>query len=987
MELRPGRRLVPCLLVALWGTALTPHAKAQSPDSTYEGRRIASISYEPEAQPYTRSNLERLNPVKPGDPFAIDAISRSIEALFDIGRYDDLSVDAVLSPSGEVNLTYRTISAWFIGGVSIAGAADPPAEGQLINATKLELGQAFTEDYLIEATQSVLNSLRSNGLYRASVEPRFSYDPLTQQVQIKFQIDSGKRARFSTPVISGDPKRSTASLIRATHWQRAWGFLSAKHLTEQRLSSGLERIRFSFQKSDFLLARVTLEELRYLPAANLVQPTISVYAGPRIQIKAVGAKLSPGKLRQLVPIYQERTVDRDLLLEGSRNIEKYLQAQGYFDAAVEFDNPDNPNNAEQVIEYSIDRRLRYKLVHLEVSGNRYFNQPTILERMAVRPATPVRYRNGRFSDDLLRKDVDSIEALYRSNGFRDVRVSSRVDKDYQGRTGEVAVFIEVAEGTQWFVASIELSGVNPKDLEYAQSSLQTIEGQPFADSLIAADRDFLLNYYFNSGFPDATFEFTVNPADQPNQTHVRYSIVEGRRNFVRRILVSGYRTTRPRLIYDRIPIQSGDPLSQSAIVEAQRRLYELGIFAKVDIAIQNPEGRERDKSVLYRLEEASRYSYTVGFGAQLARIGGGNTTLAAPAGAPGFSPRVSFGVSRVNFLGVGHTLGFRSQVSNFQQRVAVSYFAPQFTGNDRLNLNLTSLFDKSRDVRTFATQRFENSIQLGQRVSRSTSIQYRYAFRQVKIDEKTLNIDPALIPVFSVPVRIGMFSSSFVRDRRDDPVDSRKGVFSTIDSGLAHGAFGSRSDFARLLIRNSVYRRIKRDLVIAQSLTIGSIYSFGRATGDAGVPLPERFFAGGGTSNRAFPDNQAGPRDLATGFPVGGKALINQSLELRFPLSGDTLGGVLFHDAGNVYSSLDKISFRYKQRNIADFDYMVHALGFGVRYKTPVGPVRLDIAYGLNTPSFFGYEGTRDQLIQGGGRRVIQRINHFQFHFSLGQTF
>ena len=967
---------------------MTPCVSGQtSVEAPYEGRRIASINYAPEAQPYTRSNLERLNPVKPGDRFSIDAISRSIEALFDTGRYDDVSVDAVLSPSGEVNVTYRTISAWFVGGVSIAGAADPPSDGQLITATKLELGQAFTEDYLIEASQSVINSLRSNGLYRASVEPRFSYDPITQQVQIKFQIDSGKRARFSTPIIKGDAKRTPASLIRTTHWQRAWGLISAKHLTEQRLSNGLERIRFSFQKNDFLMARVKLDELRYLPETNLVVPTISVQAGPRIQIKAVGAKLSAGKLRQLVPIYQERAVDRDLLVEGNRNIEKFLQAQGYFDATVEFDNPDSPDDAEQVIEYTIDRGVRYKLVHLEVSGNQYFNDPTILERMVVRPATRVRYRNGRFSDDLLRKDVDSIETLYRSNGFRDVRVSSRVEKDYQGRPGEVAVFIEVVEGTQWFVASIELSGVNPKDLEYAQSSLQTIEGQPYADAHIAADRDFLLNFYFNSGFPDASFDFTVKPADQPNQMHVRYSIVEGRRNFVRRILVSGYRTTRPRLIYDRIPIQSGDPLSQSSIVEAQRRLYELGIFAKVDIALQNPEGRERDKYVLYRLEEASRYSYTVGFGAQLARIGGGNTTLAAPAGAPGFSPRVSFGVSRANFLGLGHTLGFRSQVSNFQQRVAVSYFAPQFTGNDRLNLNLTSLFDKSRDVRTFATQRFENSIQLGQRVSRSTSIQYRYVFRQVKIDEKTLNIDPALIPVFSVPVRIGMFSSSFIRDRRDDPVDSRKGVFTTIDSGLAHSAFGSRSDFVRLLFRNSVYRRIRRDLVLAQSLTVGSTYSFGLNTGDAGVPLPERFFAGGGASNRAFPDNQAGPRDLATGFPVGGKAMINQSLELRFPLLGDTLGGVIFHDAGNVYSSLTKISLRYKQRNITDFDYMVHALGFGVRYKTPVGPVRLDIAYGLNTPSFFGYEGTRDQLIQGGGRRVIQRINQFQFHFSLGQTF
>ncbi len=989
MESRPGRTLVTTLFAALVWSVSTPCAIGQflSPEIRYEGRRIASIDYLPESQPYTRTNLERLNPVKPGDIFAIDAISTAIETLFDSGRFEDVSVDADLTPSGEVNLTFRTIPAWFIGGVAVAGAADPPSDGQLITAAKLELGQAFTEDYLIEATQSILTSLRNNGLYRATVEPRFSYDPLTQQVQIQFQISHGKRARFADPIFTGESKRTPASLFRATHWQRAWGLISAKHLTEQRLANGLERIRFSFQKNDFLMARVKLEGLRYLPETNRVEPTVDVYGGPRIRVRATGAKLSAGKLRQLVPIYQERTVDRDLLVEGNRNIEKYFQTRGYFDATVEFDNPTNPGDAEQTIEYSIERGLRYKLVHLEIDGNEYFDDLTVAERMSIRTATRLRYRNGRFSDELLRKDVSSIEGLYRSNGFRDVRITSRVDKNYQGNLGQVAVFVDIKEGDQSFVASLDVAGVNPKDLEFVQSQLQTIEGQPYSDANIAADRDFILNFYFNNGFPDAAFEYAVKPADQPNQFNVRYSITEGRRNFVRRVLVSGYQTTRPRLIFDRIPIESGDPLSQSAIIEAQRRLYELGIFAKVDIALQNPNGRERDKYVLYRLEEASRYSYTIGFGAQLARIGGGTTTLAAPAGAPGFSPRVSFGVSRANFLGVGHTIGVRSQISNFQQRVAVSYFAPQFTGNDKLNLNLTSLFDKSRDVRTFAAERFENSIQLGQRLSRSTSLQYRYAFRQVNIDESTLNIDPALIPVFSVPVRIGIFSSSFIRDRRDDPIESTKGIFTTVDTGLAYSAFGSRSDFARLLIRNSIYRRIRRDLVLAQSLTIGSIYSFNETSPDASVPLPERFFAGGGASNRAFPDNQAGPRDLTTGFPLGGKALVNQSLELRFPLLGDTLGGVVFHDAGNVYTSLNKISFRLKQRDITDFDYMVHGVGFGIRFKTPVGPVRLDLAYGLNSPRFFGYEGTRDQLIQGGGRPVSQRINRLQFHFSLGQTF
>ncbi|OYW07647.1 MAG: hypothetical protein B7X34_10505, partial [Acidobacteriia bacterium 12-62-4] len=389
MEFRPGPTLVTSLFAALVWSVSTPCAIGQflPPEIRYEGRRIASIDYQPESQPYTRTNLERLNPVKPGDVFAIEAISTAIETLFDSGRFEDVSVDAALTATGEVNLTFRTVPAWFIGGVAVAGATDPPSDGQLTTAAKLELGQSFTEDYLIEATQSILSSLRNNGLYRATVEPRFSYDPLTQQVQIQFQINAGKRARFVDPVFTGESKRTPASLFRATHWQRVWGLISAKHLTEQRLANGLERIRFSFQKNDFLMARVKLEGLRYLPEANRVEPTVNVYGGPRIRVRATGAKLSAGKLRQLVPIYQERTVDRDLLVEGNRNIEKYFQTQGYFDAAVDFNNPTNPGDAEQTIEYSIERGLRYKLVHLEIDGNQYFDDQTIAERMSVRTAT------------------------------------------------------------------------------------------------------------------------------------------------------------------------------------------------------------------------------------------------------------------------------------------------------------------------------------------------------------------------------------------------------------------------------------------------------------------------------------------------------------------------------------------------------------------------------------------------------------------------
>ena len=103
------------------------------------------------------------------------------------------------------------------------------------------------------------------------------------------------------------------------------------------------------------------------------------------------------------------------------------------------------------------------------------------------------------------------------------------------------------------------------------------------------------------------------------------------------------------------------------------------------------------------------------------------------------------------------------------------------------------------------------------------------------------------------------------------------------------------------------------------------------------------------------------------------------SLELRFPLLGDNIGGVLFHDAGNVYSSVSAFSLRWSQRSLTDFDYMTHALGFGVRYRTPVGPIRFDLAYGPNSPRF--------QFRNDAGTLVNDRINQFQFHFSLGQTF
>ncbi|MBV8820895.1 MAG: BamA/TamA family outer membrane protein, partial [Acidobacteriaceae bacterium] len=579
--------------------------------------------------------------------------------------------------------------------------------------------------------------------------------------------------------------------------------------------------------------------------------------------------------------------------------------------------------------------------------------------------------------------LQAIRDLYQSNGFRDVQVTSRELDNYKGKVGDLAVFIDIEEGPQSFVSKLEITGVSQADRDYLRSVIRCIEGQPYSEANVAADRDSVLEFYFNNGYPKAKFEFTAAPADAANYMGLIYRVDTGAREYVRDVLLNGVQTTRRSLVRNRISVGSGDPLSQTKITESQRRLYDLGVFAKVDTALQNPEGEEPSKYVLFSIEEARRYSYNIGVGAEIARIGGGTTTLDSPAGSTGFSPRLSLGISRLNFFGLAHTIGLQTQISTLQQRALFTYFAPQFLGNPRLNLQFAGLFEISKDVRTFSARREEGSVQLGRRVSKANTVQFRYTFRKVNILGTPL-VTPELIPLYSQPVRVGLVGMSFIQDRRDDPTDAHRGVYNTLDFSLANSALGSQTGFGRIVARNATYHRLTRNLTLARTTLFGMIE---RYAGLPDIPLAERFFSGGSSTHRGFPDNQAGPRDLETGFPIGGDALFMNSVELRFPLIGDNIGGVLFNDMGNVYSSVGAINLRWRQRGLSDFDYGVQSFGFGLRYRTPVGPARVDFSLSPNSPRFFGYQGTYTQLIFGTGMKVVQRINVFQFHISLGQAF
>ncbi|HEY7306983.1 MAG TPA: POTRA domain-containing protein [Bryobacteraceae bacterium] len=946
----------------------------------YQGQRITDVEFQPADQPLTDQQLRQRLPFKPGSVFEERSLRHAIQNLYASGRFADLAVDA-REANGGVALKFITKRAYFVGRVLVTGVKEPPSGGQLASATKLRLGQPYSDAAKNQAVESVENTLRQNGFYHSRIDAAIQFQPKTEQANVFLNVNTGKRARFEEPAITGVTGKTEDSTIRATRWKRLYGLLGWQEVTESRLRRGVDNIRRYYQKRDFLQAKVTLTHLDYSEKTNTARPFLDVKPGPRIAVRVEGAQISRGRLAELVPVFQEGAIDRDLLIEGQRNLEQYMQSLGYFGAEVGYTTAEGDGPHEQVITYHVRRGERHRFVFLAISGNIYFPEQTIRERLYLQTAEFPRFPNGRFSEAYLKQDAQAIENLYLSNGFRDVEVNTRVEDDYRGKNGDIAAFIQIKEGKQWLVANLAIDGAGITDLAIFRTMLACSPGQPYSEASVRDDRNTILDYYFSRGFLNATFEYYAEPAAQPNQMNLRYVIEPGSRKYVRDVIVSGLDTTRRSLVFDRIELKPGQPLSLTAQTDSQRRLYDLGIFARVNTAIQNPDGDEEEKYVLYDIDEARHYSLNAAVGAQIGRIGGGTTSLDNPAGTTGFAPRLSVGISRINFLGLGQTLGLQTLVSTIEQRAALSYFIPQFVSKEELSLTTTSLIENSNDIRTFTAHRREASVQLGQKLSRAYTAQYRLVFRHVTLSN--LKIDQLLVPLLSQPETIGLGAVSLIQDKRDDPADAHRGIYSTIDLSYAPGIF-AQTHFVRALFRNSTYHPLHRDLVFARSTEFGFIASTAPAES---IPLAERLYSGGSTSIRAFPDFQAGPRDLTTGFPLGGNALFINSSELRFPLYGDTLNGVLFHDAGNVYSTLGDMSFRFRQRNLQDFNYMVQDIGIGIRYRTPIGPIRLDLSFSPNAPRFYGLKGTEEDYLNGTAVATVQKINAFQFHFSLGEAF
>ncbi len=519
----------------------------------FQGLRVSDVELKSTVQ-FHPDVLQQMMEQKEGEPFDKNKIRRTIQALYETGRFSDVEAQAQSKPNHEISLVFMGRENYFVGFIGVDGVQKNPTPDELATAAKIQLGELFTPDKVQRGMERMKQLMEENGYY------------------VHFHVTPGPLARIGNITVQGTPGYSIAEIKSIAH------FHPGDHVSRAGVTKALQRLRKRYQKNRRLEAQVSIIDRVYHPETSLVDYVFKIERGPTVDVRVEGASLSSGKLKRFVPVYEENAVDEDLLNEGARNISDYFQNKGYFDVDVASKRQLSSQGDHMDVTYQVTLGEKHKLTEVAISGNRYFPDDLIKDRLLVQPSAPL-VPHGRYSQSAVERDKQSIEALYRDNGFQQVNATSDVQDDYKGERGRMRVQYNIVEGRQTLVDHLEVTGATTFETARLVNLVNAADGQPFSDQTLSTDRDSLTSFYFNRGFPEVRVEAEIKDvAGQPDLRDVVYNVTEGERQYVDNVLLSGTHFTKPFVIRREFQLWDGDPLSQARELETQRRIYDLGIF-------------------------------------------------------------------------------------------------------------------------------------------------------------------------------------------------------------------------------------------------------------------------------------------------------------------------------------------------------------------------------------------------------------------------
>lgn len=967
----PIARLALSLLIIAF-LLLAPPSKAQQPSEppqsaqlmeSYEGQTISALEVAGRPDLDSEKLLSMLH-LKQGDKFSAEMIRRSIAELKQAGNFEDVELE--LRPETEgVRVMLVVQPAVYVGVFEFPGAGTF-SYSRLLQISNYTAQEPYSKVNIDRAVEDLTAFFRRLGYFLAEVRPELKVEAEHGIANVLFHTTLGRRAKFGEVDLQGATPEQTAELQRKLRSFmariRGTSIRPGKTYTYRRIMAATRYMKGALAKRGRLGATVELVSANYNPETNRADLTFHITPGPKVKVSTKGAHLWPWTRQRLLPVYQEGSIDEELIQEGERNLVSHFESKGYFDVQVRTDV--QQQNDTRLITYTITKGERNKVQDVAVSGNSAFSDEKLLSHSTVTKGRFF-FQHGKYSDQVVRKSVDNLEAVYKNAGYSDVKVRPRAER----RNGDIFLTFHVSEGVRDVVDRLEIVGNNTVPAnELAPGGLKLGAGLPYSQQLVDEDRSAVMARYLTMGYLTANFTATVKPVGgQKHRLLVTYNIYEGPRVETGEVITVGRQHSDISLVKRAADIKSGRPMSENTMLRSESELYTIDAFDWAQVDPKRPITDQSEEDVLIKVHESKRNSISYGFGFEVTNRGGSipSGTVAVPGLPPvglpsGFrtsqktfvGPRGSFEYTRRNLRGTAESATFAAFAGRLNQRLSAIYTDPFFRGSGwTASATISGEHDSQNPVFTSRQGRASVQFQKYLDAAKTKSAYLRYNFQLTSLS-RLLIAD--LVPAGDRRVRLSTFSGSFVRDTRDNLLDAHRGRYESIELGINTKILGSGYDFIRFLGQESYYREIGAGIVWANSVRLGLEQAFNGSH----VPVSEKFFSGGGSTLRGFPLNGAGPQqnipacgdpaDPSTcqqvRVPTGGNQLVilNSEFRIPFPIKKG-LSVVPFYDGGNVFPI---IGFHTGEGNPFS-----HTLGLGLRYATPVGPVRIDVGHNLNAPA------------------------------------
>jgi len=1014
--------------LALAAALLFPAARAGGEELS--GRIISSVSCVADGA-FKKDEVAALVTLKAGRALSDEDTAATLRNLYATGHFADARIEAVAEGDG-VAVTVVLFMAYRIHPLVFTGKL-PVSRAELRKALAFAPDALYSDASLEEGAVAISRRLQAEGYLSARVTVDVALDRERFRARVTYAIEAGPAALADAPIFDGD-----TAPFSAPELTRSLKLKPGTRFRESVARADATRLAEFLHGRDYYRALVELIAVQPVDSGRLT-PVYRVRVGPRVLFEASGMK--PKKLaKDLHALAETQPIEEELVLQYVEGRKDALQRSGHYRATVTyvFDAKSDPSVTR--IAVTVVEGPKFFVEAVKFEGNDSVPDRKLYDLMAThRKGLPL-LAPGRLVDSVLSADAETMLAYYQSEGFIRARVPPpHIENGV--KPGGLVVTVAVTEGPQAFVEAPSLEGAEHLDPETAAKLLKVKEGAAFNPNAVRQDVGAVTSWYHDHGFREAAVRDSVALSEDGRKARVTYAVEEGDKTYFGKTIVKGNTRTRTSAIERLVAWKEGEPVSEAQILDTQRALSRAGVFRRVEVRPQRPDPSRQTRNVEVDVEEGRPWSLLYGVGYRYAP-GAPNT------GGSTSDPYLTGGVSYNNLLGRMISAGLEAQYAPFSKlgRLQVSLREPFFFGTS-YPLNLFGFYSREliQDVELERTGVALNSSKIvarGLRVGLTTT----YQLIRPTNPESFSVIDQISLPAINRPIdEIGV-GPDILFDRRDDIIDPHSGYYLSgaykyasakpVNPPVAFPLPDVTVRFSKFSTQATGFLDLGRHWTLVASARVGG--TFGVTPDDSPIPVAERFFAGGRSTERAFdtdllgipgattldpnqtvdystiatPKTSTGAGSCATvyphGFPnppggssaspadfdctvgpriVGGKGFLALNVELRIPIAGN-LGAVIFYDAAQVWRDFSQVSLRFEGAS-----GLRQGAGLGLRFMTPIGPARVEYGWPLmarTIPFSIVQVDTeartgRAFIVNVFGQDTVKEAGHF--FFSIGYPF